>query len=516
MKLGALASELTRARLVGDSEIDVTSVHYDSRETDDGGLFAAIPGSQRDGHDFIAQAVANGAAAVLVSDLKAVPSGVSALLVADPRLALAEVATLLAGRPTAEMRVVAVTGTNGKTTCSFLVDSILREAGRKTGVIGTIEYRIGDDVIPSTLTTPEAPDLQRMFRQMRAAGVSDVVMEVSSHALALHRVEGVDFACGIFTNLTQDHLDFHADLEEYGAVKSLLFTHHLPRTNAPAVINVGDNLGRTLASTIPGRCLTYSLDPEFEPAIVPRKLELGTDGIRLDLHTPAGNLELRSSMVGAFNALNIMASVGAAIALEIELEAIVRGVAALPLVRGRLETVPNELGYTVAIDYAHTPDALQRVLQTLRELCNGRLICVFGCGGDRDRKKRPIMGRVAAELANIAIVTSDNPRTENPQRIIEDILVGVASTGASRRSVTGARETDGYVVEPDRRNAIWMAIGLARENDIVVIAGKGHEDYQILGKEYFHFDDREEASTALSEKKRALDEYGPVVDVYEG
>jgi UDP-N-acetylmuramoyl-L-alanyl-D-glutamate--2,6-diaminopimelate ligase len=481
-----------RGDLGGDPE--VVSVTGDSRAAGPGVLFVAVPGTRADGHDFVADAARRGAAAILAE--RSVPSGsVPLLLAPSSRRALALAAANLAGRPGDLLKLAAVTGTNGKTTVAYLVEACLREAGIPAGVLGTITHRWPGVARSATHTTPDATVIQALLAEMRAAGARAAVMEVSSHALDQERVAGLRFAAAAFTNLTRDHLDYHGDMERYFAAKRRLFAEHLA-PGGTAVVNARDPFGARLAAELgPGRRVwRYGVRAEDE--LRAQDATFGLAGISAALTTPAGALALRSPLVGAHNLENLLCAAGLALALGVDLAAVGRALAASPGAPGRLERVDGH-GIAVFVDYAHTDDALVRALQALRAAGPRRLVCLFGCGGDRDPGKRPLMGRAAA-AADLAIVTSDNPRTEDPGAIIAAIVPGLETAGRARLSAAAARDgASGFAVEPDRRAAIALAIGCARAGDAVLVAGKGHEDYQLVGSEKRPFSDREEARRAL-------------------
>ena len=454
--------------------VEVDDLAYDTRAVRTGSLFFCVPGARVDGHDFAPDAVARGAVALVVE--RTLELLVPQLVVPDARVAMALAADEFFGRPTDELQVAGVTGTNGKTTTAFLLHAVLAAAGRRPGLLGTIESRIGGERRAAVRTTPEAIDLQRAFREMLDAGDDSCVMEATSHGSELKRLHGVRFAVLVFTNLTQDHLDFHGTMERYFDAKRRLFTDAEP---APAaVVNVDDPYGRRLADELRQRSARLTTFGSTDDADVrPDELEATADGIRFR----SDGLEVRSRLRGRFNVENLLGVVAAARTLGVADEAIAEGIGATGGVPGRFEPVDEGQPFTVLVDYAHTPDSLQNVLRTGRELAAHRLICVFGCGGDRDRGKRPLMGRIARDGADVAIVTSDNPRSEDPLAIIEEIVDG----------------SDDFEVEPDRRAAISMAIELADEGDVVVIAGKGHEQGQEAAGRTQPFDDREVARDAL-------------------
>jgi UDP-N-acetylmuramoyl-L-alanyl-D-glutamate--2,6-diaminopimelate ligase len=439
----------------GAGDLDITNLSYDNREVAPGGLFFCVPGYTRDGHDFAPDAIQRGAVALVVE--RPLNLDVPEILVPSVRAAMAPAAAAFYGDPTAALEVVGVTGTNGKTTTAFLVRAVLEAAGRQTGLLGTVKSVIGGVEHEVQRTTPEAIDLQRTFRQMLDAGDRACVMEVSSHALALRRADAVHFAAAIFTNLTQDHLDFHRTMEDYFAAKRILFVDAAP---GAAIVNVDDRYGARLAAELP-RASTFALrsDAEFRA----NGVETGLGGSRFNVDTPDGSLELRSPLRGEFNVYNVLGALVAARALGVPAATCAEAIATAGQVPGRFETVDEGQPFAVLVDYAHTPDSLENVLRAARKLTDARLHVVFGCGGDRDRGKRPLMGEIARRLADSVVVTSDNPRSEVPDAIIADILDGAG--------------TD-VLHDPDRRAAIALAIGDAAAGDVVVIAGKGHEQGQ--------------------------------------
>jgi UDP-N-acetylmuramoyl-L-alanyl-D-glutamate--2,6-diaminopimelate ligase len=483
----------------GRAGATVTHVAHDSRSVSRESVFVAIRGQRTDGATFAAQAAARGALAIVAET--APPAGVAApwLRTADARLALAELSALLYERPSDRLTVVGVTGTNGKTTTTYLLASVFDAAGLPCGRVGTVTIRVGpsaSDERDASHTTPEASELQRLLREMVDRGCKACAMEVSSHALALHRAAEVRFAAGVFTNLTRDHLDFHGDMAQYFAAKRRLF-EMLP-AGAPAIVNADDPRGAELAAALP-RVITYAID---RPADVrPHAIESSLDGLALAVDTPRGRLSIRSSLVGRPNVYNILATVAAAVSLDVPGPAIEAGIARLDRVPGRFQVVSSSADdVRVVVDYAHTDDALKNLLETARALAPERLITVFGCGGDRDRTKRPLMGAVAARLSDLVVLTSDNPRSEDPARIIEEITRGLAPTvdpTAPKRAATP------HVTIVDRRRAIEHAVRVAQPGDLVVIAGKGHEKYQVIGERTLPFDDVDVASTALAHRRAA-------------
>jgi UDP-N-acetylmuramoyl-L-alanyl-D-glutamate--2,6-diaminopimelate ligase len=481
----------------------ITGVAYDSRAVAAGQVFVAMKGQRVDGAAFTHQAIERGAA-VIVSEQPA-PSGVSTpwVVVGDARLALAWLAAAFHGHPSRELQVVGITGTNGKTTTAYLIASIFEAAGVRCGLLGTVAYRTGtgqDAVREASRTTPEAPDLQALLREMVDRGCGACAMEVSSHALTLGRVVGMHFAAGVFTNLTRDHLDFHTNMDEYFRAKRQLFDALPP--HAPSLLNTDDPRGASLADA-GGRPVTYAIGRPAD--ITPGPLSFSLDGLTFDVRTPRGTLHVRSTLVGRPNVYNILAAVSTAVALDVPFDAIERGIRSLVGVPGRFEMVSGATdGVTVVVDYAHTDDALRNLLETARPLARGRLITVFGCGGDRDRTKRPLMGAVAGRLSDVIVVTSDNPRSEDPARIIEEIQRGITadtrrSPAAAGRSEPG--EPQSLLTIVDRGRAIAAAVELARPGDLVLIAGKGHEKYQVIGDRALPFDDVAVAREALARRR---------------
>jgi UDP-N-acetylmuramoyl-L-alanyl-D-glutamate--2,6-diaminopimelate ligase len=487
----------------GNLDQEVTGLTYDSRRVSAGEVFFAIPGEKVDGHRFIPQALKSGAAGIVVAHREAWPPGTTWIRTKDVRRAMGLWGAHFFGRPSQRMKLVGVTGTNGKTTVSYLVESILSAAGLKPGVIGTVNYRYGGQQVPSHHTTPESLELQSLMAEMEKAGAKSVAMEVSSHALVQDRVRGIDFDVGLFTNLSRDHLDYHADMEAYFSAKRRLFTDYLKvsvKPNKAAVVFGQDAKGRELLKQIAALGFdiwSYGEDREWD--VHPMSVQSDVAGLRGQLAVRSRPLDFTSPLIGAANLQNIMGAVAVGAALNLPADAISEGIEQLRSVPGRLEKVENRLGISVLVDYAHTPDALEKVLGAVRPLAQGRVLTVFGCGGDRDRGKRPLMGATAAALSDLLVVTSDNPRTEDPLRIIADIEDGIKKTGLKRIGDPNLQHERGYWVEKDRRAAIRMGLQAARRGDLVLIAGKGHEDYQILGSQKIHFDDREVAQEELSQ-----------------
>ena len=497
--LARLLQGLEILNIRGDESIPVKGLSYHSGRVEPGEVFVALKGHQTDGHLFIDQAIEKGAQVVVLEDAVDYHPGVVYVQTSDSRLALAHMAAAFSDHPSRDLTVIGITGTNGKTTTSYILEAIWKASGAQVGVIGTVNSRFGAQVRPSPVTTPESLDLQNLLSEMRDADVTCAIMEVSSHALDLKRTHACRFAGAVFTNLSQDHLDYHQDMESYFAAKSLLFTELLAVSDASAglaVINHDDPWGKKLLQQISTPVLTYGFDPGAD--IRPEHYTLSPQGIQARIASPFGPLEVISPLVGHYNLSNILAASSTALGLGVDLDDVIGGLATITGVDGRLEPVAIPGQPLVLVDYAHTPDALQQVLKTLRALNFSRLITVFGCGGDRDRTKRPLMGQAAAQGSDLVIVTSDNPRTEDPLAIIAQIEAGLKDLGRHSlnvEDVTAARQ--GYLVVPDRRQAIRLAIEIGAPGDVILLAGKGHETYQILGTRRIHFDDREEAREAL-------------------
>ncbi len=484
MLFSELTAELTILFRQGDPAVPVRGIAYDSRQVESGDVFVAIEGFQTDGHSFVEQAVARGAAALVVQKPVAAPASVPWVQVPDTRRALARLSARFYGYPARRLRLIGVTGTNGKTTTTYLLKAIMQSTGSRVGLIGTIASWIGERKLSGRHTTPESLDLQKLLAEMAAAGVDTVVMEVSSHALALHRVEGLPFATAIFTNITQDHLDFHKDMNDYLGAKKILFQ----MAEQFAVLNNDDPAAPELFRAARGRVVTYGIRQDAD--VKAADIQLTTRGASFRVQTPWGDARVNLKLTGHFNVSNALAALAAGGAHGLPLAAMVPALESVAGVPGRFELVDRGQDFTVVVDYAHTPDGLENILKTARQLPHGRLITVFGCGGDRDRGKRPLMGEIAAILSDLVVVTSDNPRTEDPRRIIAEIEEGVQKV----------LRPGAYAVLPDRRQAIAYAVRTASRGDLVVIAGKGHEDYQIIGTARFPFDDRIEAARAIEER----------------
>ncbi len=500
--LRQLLEGLEGCQVLGDNRLPIPGLAYHSQEVVPGGVFVAIQGHRTDGHRFLAESLERGARVLVTEQDLAPPPGVTVVRVRQARLALAHLSAAFYGHPSRELVLVGITGTNGKTTTTYLLEAIFAAAGHRVGVVGSVNYRVADRTWPALVTTPESLDLHRLLRQMRELGVTHACLEVSSHALDLGRVDGAAFAAGVFTNLSQDHLDYHLDLEDYFAAKSRLFLELLGNGASPglAVINLDDPRGRKLAARVPGPTLTYGQHPRSQ--VRPRSCRFRRDGLEAVLATPAGDLKISSRLVGPFNLANILAACATALGVGLSPETLAQGIAALAGVPGRLERFGPAAGPSVFVDYAHTPEALAQALAALKTLEFARIITVFGCGGDRDRSKRPRMGRAAAAASHLVVVTSDNPRSEDPRTIIAEIEGGLAQAHQPRLTLAAARQgARGYLVVLDRREAIRLAVTLASPGDAVLVAGKGHENYQIWGTERRPFDDREEVQQALAALK---------------
>lgn len=490
MRLGSILAPGEARQLIGDPDVMITGITSDSRKAGKGSLFACISGAHVDGHEYAGLAASQGASAILAEHPVTTEPPVTQVIVGDVRASLALAASRFHGMPSSELKVIGVTGTNGKTTTVHIIRSIIEAWGKKVGVLGTLGHWVGGSVEQDHFTTPEATELHRYMRTMIEQGLEYCVMEVSSHSISQRRVDHVDFDVVAFTNLSRDHLDFHRDFEEYAQTKMQLFNaeggHHFGG-GRKAAVNVGDSTGRRIAETTPFDCLTYSIGGDAGAAaaadITGTVEGLGWDGTALKVSYLGESRSLKARLKGNMNAENILAAYSVATLLGIGHEAIAAGIGAVEGVPGRMEVIPGPDRVAI-VDYAHTPDALRRLLNDVREISGGRLICVFGCGGDRDHGKRPQMGRIAGELADIVIITSDNPRTEDPLKIIDDIVEGLPEGRA-------------HEVIPDREAAIRRAAALSGRGDIIVIAGKGHEDYQIIGSERRSFDDREAVRKAL-------------------
>ena len=470
MKLQELLKDVAVLRCTAAEDTEICEVRYDSRAVQPGDLFVAIRGYATDGHRYIDKALAQGAAAIVCEEA---PEGAPAVVVENARRALAQIAANRFGHPADSMVMLGVTGTNGKTTTTYLVKHMLEAAGHKVGLIGTNQNLIGDEVIETERTTPESYELHALFARMRAAGCTHVIMEVSSHSLVLDRVYGIRFAVGAFTNLTQDHLDFHKTMEEYRRAKALLFA-----ISDKGVINLDDPAAKAMLADAQCPCLTFSCEKDAAD-LTAKNLKLHADGVEFVAATKGDLARVKLPIPGHFSAENALTALGIVLQLGMPLADAAKSLATATGVKGRVEVVPTDTDYTVLIDYAHSPDGVENVLRAVRGFAKGRVVALFGCGGDRDRTKRPKMGKIAADLADFCIVTSDNPRTEDPKAIIDDILEGMKGTKTPMQVIV------------DRPEAIHWALAHAQKNDVIVLMGKGHETYQEVNHVKHHMDERE-------------------------
>lgn len=503
MTLRELITGLRESPLAAQGNLDtpILSLSADSRLVRPGAFFFALPGSRTDGQHFVRDAVERGAVAVAAETPVEVPAGVAFVHAPAIQRTMSEIAARFFGHPSRKLDLVGVTGTNGKTTVTYLLESIWRRWGRRPGVIGTIEHRADGRTWPAPLTTPQAIELQELLAEMVRGGVTHVAMEVSSHSLALDRVADCDWNGAVFTNLSRDHLDFHHDMDRYFEAKEKLFMELLPASSKSdrfAVVHRDDPYGWKLIERAKVRIVTFGRSAEAD--VAPVEVERSLSGLRGDIRVGKERLPITSSLVGEAHLDNILAAVAVASAQGIDLGTISEGVRGCGGIRGRMERVDAGAPFAVIVDYAHTPDALERAVRVLRSLAEGRLIVVFGCGGDRDRGKRSLMGEVAARLSDIVFLTTDNPRSEDPFKILHEIERGVLEAGLESIQESQVRRegVSGYLVVPDRHRAIRLAIEIARPGDLVLIAGKGHESYQIIGTERLVFDDREEVRKALA------------------
>jgi UDP-N-acetylmuramoyl-L-alanyl-D-glutamate--2,6-diaminopimelate ligase len=499
MRLSQLLEDVTISKLFQSmygqmavtQDVEIGKVHYDSRKIQRSDCFVALKGSTSDGHVFIQNAINQGAKAIVLQDDSILPDslcmhlGVIKVVVPDTRKALAAISSNYFLHPSKKLKFVGVTGTNGKTTTSHLVKAILEAAGEKVGLVGTIEYRIGDRVIPATHTTPESLELNELFAMMVDNHCTSVSMEVSSHALDQSRVYGLDFDVAIFTNLTQDHLDYHKTMDNYFEAKKKLFADLKP--GAFAIINKDDRWGAQILSSIKAKKISYGISSPADVQV--RDMKFSLSGTSLLVSNGHGDFTCNIPLIGRFNVYNVLAAFSAGLALGIPREQILTGINNVKNVRGRFERITSPAGWTAIVDYAHTPDALENCLKTIHDIMptknRGRIITVFGAGGDRDKSKRPLMGQIAGDYSDIVIVTSDNPRTEEPEKIIDEIMRGIIRHASVLREV-------------NRRTAIEHAISCAKQGDVILIAGKGHEDYQVIGREKIHFSDREVVEKMIS------------------
>ena len=481
MQLKEMLHQISYTVLQGSDTIEIHAPVYDSRKVSKNDLFVCITGFQTDGHQYIPMAMEKGASAILVEHtVENIPENITVIQTENNRQALALLSANFYQHPANDMHMIGVTGTNGKTSITYLIRSVLVQAGKKTGVIGTIENRIGDRVIPTERTTPESLELQALLDTMRSEGVTDVMMEVSSHSLDLHRVDGIQYDIGIFTNLTQDHLDYHKTMENYKIAKSLLFAR-----SKTSIINLDDAAGEFMRSAAKENVLTYAIEQSAD--LQATQIEIDAEGTKFVLLYQQKQYAVSLHTPGRFSVYNALAAIGACLTLGISIDMILNGISSNTGITGRFQTIRSKNGVQAVVDYAHTPDGLENVLKTAQEFVKGKIIAVFGCGGDRDKTKRPIMGKIAGQYAGYCIITSDNPRTEDPEQILSDVEVGIKDTNCP------------YEKQVDRRIAIQRAVALAQAGDVILIAGKGHETYQIFPDKTIHFDDVEEVRKAFGE-----------------
>lgn len=472
MLLQKLLTGLENQIISGSIDIDISGIAYDSRKVKKGFVFVCVEGYKVDGHSYIDSAIQNGASAIIVQKNINAKQCVSVIKVDDTRLALSHISNLYFDNPSKKFNLIGVTGTKGKTTITYMIKSILEARGQKTGLIGTISNKIGEEVLPAERTTPESYDLQELFSYMNKFGADSVVMEVSSHALELHRVSKSDFDIGIFSNLTQDHLDFHKNFENYFNAKAKLF-----KMCKKGIVNIDSSYGEQMLKKAVGcEVVTYGIEKDAD--IKAYDIKKSSEGVHFKLRSKWGNHDINVNIPGEFSVYNALAAIGAACLMNIPFEDIKKGLEMVN-VPGRAEIIEIDKDFTVMIDYAHSPDSLKNILEAVKEYAPGRVVCLFGCGGDRDRAKRPIMGEISGKMADYTIITSDNPRTEKPEEIIDEIEVGIKKTNAA------------YIKIVDRKEAIKHAIMNAKPKDIIVLAGKGHETYQIFDDKSVHFDERE-------------------------
>jgi UDP-N-acetylmuramoyl-L-alanyl-D-glutamate--2,6-diaminopimelate ligase len=483
----------------GNENIEIKGLTSDSRDVKKGYLFVAVKGSSQDGHKYLADAIQRGACALVVENVENVFPNVTIVRLPDTRAALSELASRFYNYPSKDMNLIGITGTNGKTTTSYILESILKEEGRNVGVIGTINYRYKEKFFQASLTTPESNDLMKIMGEMRDAGVTDIIIEVSSHSLEQGRVRGLNWSRALFTNFSRDHLDYHSTMEEYFKAKSLLFSSlGEEEGQAKTIINMDDPKGRVVKKITKASIVSYGLGDNC--SVRAADIHSSVEGLHFRLTTPTGDIPITSTLFGQMNVYNILAAAAVAFSLDIDLNTISRGIERLAFVPGRLQHVENKQGLSIFVDYAHSTDALKKVLQTVKQLTKGRLITVFGCGGDRDKGKRPDMGRVAGIYSDCAIITSDNPRGESPAKIADEIETGVKESGLTRITLDSSSNARGYEIILDRRRAIHTAVKMVHkeDGDIILIAGKGHEKYQIIGNRKRHFNDIEEVELATS------------------
>ncbi|NQT95138.1 MAG: UDP-N-acetylmuramoyl-L-alanyl-D-glutamate--2,6-diaminopimelate ligase [Candidatus Omnitrophica bacterium] len=486
MKLHHLLKDVDIVNITGNKYIDITNISYDSKQLKEGGLFFAIKGEKHNGADFIDEAIERGAVSIVSEDDFITFKSVSKVRIKDIRSSCAKIANNFYGYPSQKIDVTGITGTNGKTTILYLIEAILSTAGLSCGTIGTISYNVGERKIPAINTTPSAIMLQRLLNDMVNANVANCIMEVSSHSLHQRRVEGIDMSNAIFTNLSAEHLDYHKDMEEYFKTKSMLF--NMIKDDGYAIVNIDDEHGRRIVENIKSKVLTYALNREAD--LVAFDVSSSIKGSKFKIKTADEILDIKTPLIGEYNIYNILAAIAFAVSKNIDKNLIIEAIKEFKGAPGRLQRVESEgRSFDLFVDYAHTDDALRNVLSALRNIAKGKIFLVFGCGGERDKTKRPRMGRISAELSDFSIITNDNPRSEDPKAIIDDIIKGIPD---------GFKD---YKVLPDRKKAIEDSVSMAGENDIVLIAGKGHEKYQILKDTTISFDDCRACEEALAKKR---------------
>jgi UDP-N-acetylmuramoyl-L-alanyl-D-glutamate--2,6-diaminopimelate ligase len=518
VRLENMLAALDNPRVLGDTSVEILGVTHDSRKVRAGWLFVALRGEVADGHEFILNAINAGASAIMAERARSLEFGsVPWIIVPDTKLALGPAAAVVNGSPTSKLVLVGITGTNGKTTLTFLMESVIKAAGGSPGVVGTITYRWGDREESAAHTTPEASDLQSLFGEMVRDGVTHAFIEVSSHGLHRGRIEGCEFDLGVFTNLTQDHLDYHGSLEEYYLAKRILFSRLLPgsmKKDVAAVLNIDDPYGRRLVGEIRGlRTISYGVSPDCD--VRPLDVKVDAEGVSGKFQTPRGELVINSRLAGTFNLMNILAAIAVCERLNVPKEAVQKGIEAVEAVPGRFERIWSDQAI-VFVDYAHTPNALKNVLEALRIMRRTRIITIMGCGGDRDKTKRPVMGAEAAAGSDFVIVTSDNPRSEEPLEIIRQVEAGVRDGGFALLpdALNGKPLQPGrYKVIPDRRDAIAWAIRHVSSDDILLVAGKGHETYQEIKGIRYPFDDREVLREELKKRTAQKDSQSAETEV---
>ena len=474
MNLKKLLENVDIIEIRGNNDIEIENIKYNSKDVEMGDIFVAIKGSHFDGHNFIEDAIKKGACAVVHQNNKTY-SNITNIVVSESRKALAQLSDRFYNSPSKSLKLIGITGTNGKTTTSYLIKSIIETSGEKVGLLGTISYRIENECIDASLTTPESLEMHSFFNKINKLKAKYAVLEVSSHSLKQNRTYGLKFHSAVFTNISRDHLDYHQNMEDYINSKLMLFAQ-LDDKGSFAIINTDDVVSERIIKNVKRNYFNYSITKKSD--IYPINYEINFNGIRLTANTPKGEININSKLIGSFNIYNILAAIGVGIGLDIDSDAIKRGIELIENVPGRAEKLELRQKYNIIIDYSHTPDSLFNIISTMKRITKGRVIAVFGCGGDRDKGKRPIMGRIAEENADITIITSDNPRTEDPNQIISDIVQGI-------------KKKENIIQIPDRKKAIFKALSIAEESDSVLILGKGHETYQIIGNKKIHFNDKE-------------------------